>query len=157
MKRSYQLELLLPITYCGAWLNALGANSALTPGEDGVGRQFEVEGPAVWGGFGGGLKGADLSGVPVAEDGPLSPGMFAVGGGTIPVNFPLAVAPVVSFEGGLRVPSALGFDLVGPPPYFSSSCRVVLYLVASLSFATVASRCFCKALRRSCELDIRNS
>ena len=39
------------------------------------------------------------------------------------------------------------FFLGGTPPYFSSSCCVVLYLVAVFSLSIVLSRSFCKPSR----------
>ena len=141
MSRSYQLEPLPSMTYCGTALKAFGANSAFSACMEG-GCQLEGEEPAVCGGFGGGVKGAARSSVPVAEDG--ARGIFAVGGGRTPVSLPFWLSPEVAVDAFLRLVSGFDAALPDPPPYFSNSWSVVSYLVASLSLATVASRCFCK-------------
>lgn len=83
-------------------------------------------------------------------------GIFAVGGGAIPVRC-CGVPGLPCAAMDLRLPVACGDDLAlgGDPPYFSSSCCVLLYFVAVFSFSMAASRCFCRSLRWACEPAMR--
>ncbi|KAL4865911.1 hypothetical protein BDV12DRAFT_141123 [Aspergillus spectabilis] len=78
--------------------------------------------------------------------------MFAVGGGGRPVRWTGACC--CCCVEGFRFPSALGFwspferaCLGESPAYFSRSCWVELYFVATLSFSIVSSRCFWRLFR----------
>lgn len=70
------------------------------------------------------------------------PGMFAVGGGTVPVlpRFGVPAPAAGCFGEPFAFPCGLGV----PPYFFSSSC-VELYLVAALSFSIVIFLCFSKS------------
>lgn len=75
--------------------------------------------------------------------------MLAVGGGGSPVR---ATCCCCFCEGVacLRLsglPLGLGLVFGDSPPYFSSSCWVELYLVATLSFSMVWSRCLFSSSR----------
>lgn len=85
--------------------------------------------------------------VGLKEGGSGRPGIFAVGGGAIPVR--LTGVGCCFFVGVLSCCRVFPIgDFVGVwPPYLSSSCWVELYFVASLSLLMASSRCLFKWLR----------
>lgn len=79
-------------------------------------------------------------------------GIFAVGGGLKVVFLALSpLAPPLTFRFPPEVvDDALLGDvcgLLGPSPYFSTSCFMELYFVADLSFSIVSSRSLTSKLR----------
>jgi hypothetical protein len=85
--------------------------------------------------------------------------MLAVGGGAIPVLSAICGVPAL-LPVSLRLeppPFLAGVALGVSPPYFSRSCCVELYFVATLSFSIVSSLCLFSSSRWRCVLEMRCS